>query len=323
VGTISPPATVHNRVYAEVHNRGRVDATNVQVMALLANASAGLPPLPSNYTADVVTGTPITTADWTTLGFVNLSGLHAGLPQIAYFDLPSTILPLPASLPGQSHYCLVMILHSAQDPFASTQQNVDLLTLSDRKVGQKNLHIVQFVGVPPPPSEGMGMWVMLDLFGASLKERGLIDLVIDASTFPGTISLVLPPPIFPRNPKLQAVGFRRGATAIVKKWIRLYTPVARRLFCEAKYQARQHKRLLEAMEKVADQAPLVLAGGRRAAIASLPISRRDAHTVFLRIDPPPKSKIGSEWTFDVNQVDSATKKLLGGSRYKVVVNRKA
>ena len=96
VGTISPPATVHNRVYAEVHNRGRVDATNVQVMALLANASAGLPPLPNNYTADVVTGTPITTADWTTLGFVNLSGLHAGLPQIAYFDLPSTVLPLPA-----------------------------------------------------------------------------------------------------------------------------------------------------------------------------------------------------------------------------------
>ena len=216
-----------------------------------------------------------------------------------------------------------MILHSPQDPFASTEQNVDLLTLSDRKVAQKNLHIVQFVGVPPPPSQGMGMWVMLDLVGASFKERGLIDLVIDASKFPGTISLVLPPPIFPKNPKLQAVGFRRGSTAIVKKWIRLYTPVARRIFCEAKYQPRQHKRLIEAMEKVADQAPLVLTGGRQAAIASLPIARRDVHTVFLRIDPPPKSKIGSEWTFDVNQVDAATKKLLGGSRYKVVVNRKA
>ena len=323
VGTINPPATVHNRVYAEVHNRGRVDAANVQVVALLANASAGLPPLPNNYTANVVAGTPIATADWTTLGFVDLSGLHAGLPQIAYFDLPSTVLPLPASFPGQSHYCLVMILHSPQDPFASTEQNVDLLTLSDRKVAQKNLHIVQFVGVPPPPSQGMGMWVMLDLVGASFKERGLIDLVIDASKFPGTISLVLPPPIFPKNPKLQAVGFRRGSTAIVKKWIRLYTPVARRIFCEAKYQPRQHKRLIEAMEKVADQAPLVLTGGRQAAIASLPIARRDVHTVFLRIDPPPKSKIGSEWTFDVNQVDAATKKLLGGSRYKVVVNRKA
>jgi hypothetical protein len=77
------------------------------------------------------------------------------------------------------------------------------------------------------------------------------------------------------------------------------------------------------MEQVADQRPLVLAGGRKAAVTFLAVTGRDAHTVFLRIDPPPKSKIGSEWTFDVNQVDSKTKKLLGGSRYMVVVNRKA
>jgi len=321
VGTISPPPTVHNRVYAEIHNRGPVNATSVQVMALLANASAGLPPLPNNYTVNVVGGTPINTTDWSTLGFVTLSNLHAGSPQIAYFDLPSTVLPLPASLPGQSHYCLVILLHSTQDPFTSTQQNVDLLTLSDRKVGQKNLHIVQFVGTPPPPSEGMGMWVMLNLNGSFFKERRLIDLMIDASTFPGTISLVLPSPIFPKDIRRQAELFRPGSKAIVKKWIKLHTPVAKRLFCEAKYPAAQYKRLMEAMAKVASQTPLVLAGGRKASINSLPISRQKSYVVFLRIDPPSTAKIGSEWTFDVTQTDSATQKLIGGSRYRVVIAR--
>jgi len=324
VGTISPPPTVHNRVYAEIHNRGRVDAASVQVMALLANASAGLPLLPNNYTANVVAGTPITAPGLQTLGFVTLSSLHAGSPQIAYFDLPSTVLPPPASLPGQSHYCLVILLHSTQDPFTNTQQNIDLLTLSDRKVAQKNLHIVQFVGTPPAgPSEGMGMWAMLDLNGGFFKERGLIDLEIDASEFPGTISVLLPPPIFPKDVKRQAAEFRQGSAAIVKRWIKLYTPIAKRLFCEAKYPAAQHKRLMEAMANVAAQRPLALAGGRKAAIKSLPISRHSSHTLFLRIDPPPKSKVGSEWTFDVNQTDSATQKLIGGSRYKVVINRKA
>jgi hypothetical protein len=282
-----------------------------------------LPLLPNNYPANVVAGTPISTADWTTLGFVTLTSLHAGSPQVGYFDLPSTVLPLPASLPGQSHYCLLFLLHSAQDPFTSTQQNADLLTLSDRKVGQKNLQIVQFVGTPPPPSEGMGMWTMLNVSGGFFKDRGLIDLAIDASHFPGTISLLLPPPIFPKDVKRQAGQFRSGSAAIVKKWTRQYAPVAERLFHEAKYPPTQYKRLVEAMAKVEAQTPLVLAGGRKAAISSLAIARQSTSTIFLRIDPPPQAKIGSEWTFDITQTDSATKKLIGGSRYKVVINRKA
>ncbi|MEJ7667160.1 MAG: hypothetical protein WKH97_00145 [Casimicrobiaceae bacterium] len=41
VATNMPPPTVHNRVYVEVHNRGRVAAANVQVMAAVTNAAAG------------------------------------------------------------------------------------------------------------------------------------------------------------------------------------------------------------------------------------------------------------------------------------------
>ena len=155
VATIAPPPTVHNRVYVEVHNRGRVDA-NVQIMAAITNAATGLT-LPAGYTANVAAGTPLAGPNWITLGVQNVAGLRAGAPRIVSFDLPSTSLPLPASLPGNSHYCMVAFLHSAQDPFVSTERNVDLLTLADRKVGQKNLHIVEFIGAPPPPGTGPGL----------------------------------------------------------------------------------------------------------------------------------------------------------------------
>ncbi|HWZ63625.1 MAG TPA: hypothetical protein VNX02_11425 [Steroidobacteraceae bacterium] len=322
VATITPPPTVHNRVYAEVHNRGRVDAASVQVMALLANASAGLPALPAGYTANVVAGTPISGGGWQTVGVLTVSGLHAGSPQIAYFDLPSTMLPLPASLPGQSHFCLLMILHSSQDPFTSTQQNADLLTIADRKVGQKNLHIVQFVGTPPPPSEGTGIWAQLDLNGAHLTGTRLVDLVFDLRQFPGLIHLALPAVLYPRNVKEQLQGGRPGPIAIIRRWQRSYGPVAERLYHEAKYPALQYRALREAMQAAAAKPPLQLTGGRMATLRDLPIKAGARHTVFLRIDPPAKAKPGDEWPFLVTQTDRRTGKTLGGSGYKVVINQK-
>jgi hypothetical protein len=322
VGTSSPPPTVHNRVYVEVHNRGRVDAINVQVMAALTNASAGLGLLPSGYTANVVAGTSLPGPDWTTLGVRTIPLLRAGGPRVVAFDLPSTVLPLPASLPGQSHYCLVAFVNAAQDPFTSTQRNVDLLTLADRKVGQKNLHIVEFVGTPPPPSAGTGMWAMLFVNGAFFETKGLFDLVIDAKQFPGRIQLVLPPPIFPKDLKKQAEGFRIGTKAVVKKWWASYSKAAERLFHEAKHPRHQFELLMESAKKVATQPPLVLKGGAEAGVHGLEITAKDRHAIFFRIDPPAKAKPGAKWTFDVCQRESKTGRLVGGSRYQVVVNRK-
>jgi hypothetical protein len=321
VATNTPPPTVHNRVYVEVHNRGRVDAANVQVMVALTNASAGLGLLPAGYTADVVAGTPLPGPDWTTLGVRTVPIVRAGTPRIVAFDLPSTVLPMPASLPGQSHYCLVAFLSAAQDPFTSTQRNVDLLTLADRKVGQKNLHIVEFVGSPPPPGTGAGMWAMLFVGGASFEVKGLFDLFIDATKFPGTIQLVLPPPIFPSDLKKQAEGFRVGSKAVVKQWATSYSRAAERLFHDAKYSADQFKLLADSMKKVATQAPLVLKGGSRAGVRALGIAAKERHAIFFRIDPPAKAKPGSNWIFDVQQRDSKSGQLIGGSRYQVVVNR--
>ena len=322
VATNSPPPTVHNRLYVEVHNRGRFDATNVQVTVAVTNAATGLG-LPAGYTASVVAGTGLPGPKWITLGVQTLPVVRAGFPQIAHFDLPSTSLPLPASLPGASHWCTVAFVHAAGDPFTGTLGNVDALTLADRKVGQKNLHIVEFIGVPPPPATGLGMWAMLIVSGAPLKRKGLIDLVIDARHFPGDIHFVLPAPLAPTRPDVQAKGFRKGSSALVKRWLDAHGKAIVRLFHEAKYPERQFGLMANALKAVAGKTPLVLKGGGTAALTGLPIAPGDEIPIFLRIDPPKRTKVGAVFEFDVVQCESNSGKALGGSRYRVVVNRPA
>lgn len=323
VETNVPPPTVHNRVYVEVHNRGRVDAANVQVMAVIQNAATGLT-LPAGYAADVTAGTPLSSPNWTTLGVRNLTNLHAGSPQIAFFDLPSTSLPVPASLTGNSHYCMVVFLHSPQDPFTSTETNVDALTVTDRKVGQKNLHIVPFVGTPPAPSTGIGTWAMLIVRGAFAEnqKKNLFDLVIDARRFQGLLHLVLPPPLFPKDPAKQAEGFEVRSNSLVKRWANSHLKDVEGLFYEAKYPQEQYRLMAAAIKKVAGQKPLVLKGGRLSAIRALSITPQAEHAIFFRIDPPEGANIGSVFEFDVIQQDSRRQTPQSGSRYRVVVNRK-
>jgi hypothetical protein len=319
VGTNSPPPTVHNRVYVEVHNRGRVDATSVQVMAVVTNAATGLA-LPAGYTANIQAGTPLPGPKWITLGVVTIPVVRAGFPRVVHFDLPSTVLPMPASLPGNSHWCMLAFVHAAQDGFTSTIPNADALTLADRKVGQKNLHLVEFVGTPPAPGTGPGVWAMLLVRGVHFKESGRFDLVIDGRGFPGTLLLALPPPLLPAKPAEQVKGLREGSAALVKRWIDGYTPVAKRLFHEAKYPEDQYKLLSQSMTRVAGQTPLALSGGAVGEIRGLPIKAKDEFALFVRVDPPRGAKVGSAWQFDIQQRDSANGRLLGGSRYSVVVN---
>lgn len=320
VGTIAPGSTVHNRVYVEVHNRGRTDAASVQVMAVITNASAGLGSLPANYAASIVAGNPINTPPWIPLGKVVLTNLRAGFPQIAAFDLPSTVLPVPASLPGQSHYCLVAFLHSTQDPFSNTQQIVDILTVVERKVGQKNLHIVEFIGVPPP---GASIWSMLDLAIAVPKKSSLVDLIFNAPGFRGGIDVVLPKKLYPAgSEKDRLKDFRVLSNKPVQAWVDSHRKDAQRIHWEAQYSEVAFQKLNKAMELVAAQ-PLLHANGKNGvtALPGITLKASDRHTIFLRITPPKDAKIGDAFDFNVEQRDPESNKVLGGSTYRVVINR--
>ena len=319
VATTAPPPTVHNRVYVEVHNRGRDRRQTCKSWSpspTLRPAS----PCPAGYTADVTAGNPLSGPNWTTLGYLTIPQLSAGLPQIAHFDLPSTSLPLPASLPGNSHYCMVAILHSASDPFTNTQRNVDLLTLADRKVAQKNLHIVQFVGTPPPPGIGTGTWLML-LVGAETRSKKprLIDLRIDATGFPGTLHFALPQPLFPKDPARQAKGFSARTNQLIQRWTERHLqdaerPVPHGEVPRGAVPAARHVDEGRRRPGSPDDA------GRSSRRPPRPDRRPSRnHAVFARVDPPKGTKVGASFSFDISEHESATGQLLGGSRYHVEV----
>jgi hypothetical protein len=138
-------------IYVLVHNRGPLIANSVHVLAAITNVSTPPKLLPLGYTENIKAGTSLSGSDWTTVGTATLTDLRPGYPQVAVFDLSSNLLPQPSSLANQSDICLLVFIHSEDDPFTATEQNIDLLAIQERKVAQKNLHVVQFVGTPPAP----------------------------------------------------------------------------------------------------------------------------------------------------------------------------
>ena len=317
VATIDPAqGTVINRVYVEVHNRGIKIANNVQLMLLLANASAGLPPLPAGYTANVQAGTPITNANWQTVGIQTVNNLQVGIPLVAEFDLPSTLLPPPASLPGQSHFCLLAILHDAtDDPFTDTVQITDNLTIADRKVGQKNLHIVQFVGVPPAGQSSEGRWVQIQLHGP-LKERIPFGLVLDLQAFPGEVGLVIPEKLIPEK---NLEGIRKGEKTLVTNWIRDQNDLLREYIEKKRFHPQTCREMLEAMELVEKSPLYIFGGGQRHLLKGIDLEPDASTTVFLRITLPKNAKVGDQFEFRLLQIGETDQRVIGGSSYRIEV----
>lgn len=159
------PQTDQALVHIQVRNRSTTPADNVSVWAIYCRASGGVPALsasPSQANAfpfwSQFTGAgsivPALPADspWTAIGPPQvLNGISASTPQVASWQW--TIPTLPSGDPG--HYCLVAFLHSAAAPIGeTTRMNVDVITPSNRQVGQKNLHIG--AALPPGPAPAGG-----------------------------------------------------------------------------------------------------------------------------------------------------------------------
>lgn len=75
------------------------------------------------------------------------------------------------------------------------------------------------------------------------------------------------------------------------------------------------------MQLVEGRRPVEVQAGATATLRNLGIAPGAIHTIFLRIDPPPKAKAGDAWEFSVVQRDAATGAVQGGADYAVRVNR--
>lgn len=131
------------RVYVQVHNRGRKAATNVAVKVFFADASLGLPDLPTPFWTSFPNNALPSSSRWKAIApHLTLASVGAGQARIAAFEWP---VPLSAT----SHTCLLAIITADNDSIATTERGIAALVTGQKKCGLKNLTVVD-----PPASVG-------------------------------------------------------------------------------------------------------------------------------------------------------------------------
>jgi photosystem II stability/assembly factor-like uncharacterized protein len=174
---------VMNRVYVQVHNRGIQPATNVTVKILYAAASPVLPALPADFWT-AFPGDGNTTA-WLPIGTAQvITSVSPTRPEILEWDWTP-----PAN--QAEHTCLLIVIDCASDPIPAANKVFDVSTLvtTEKRVGLKNLHLVQALPAPtwsplkisggantlrvlgPPPDWSVGL--LLPKAAGRVKMQGL------------------------------------------------------------------------------------------------------------------------------------------------------
>jgi hypothetical protein len=311
-------ANITTRVYVQVHNRGVVRADGVRVMLLLANASAGLPALPAGYDTNVRNGLPINTPDWRTVGIATINDLRAGFPQVAAFNLPSTMLPPPANLAGNQHQCLLALVHHPSDQFTSTQVIVDPLSRDDRKAAHRNLTVVQFTGTLPP---AMPLVIPFRITNPGPRERR-VRVRIGLGRYPGRVRVltrqlsVLGEESF--------LGFRAGEIDDgLMQWAEgQLEMIAGDQQGKQRWDQDWSKERLADIHDAIDGGQLlevVPEAGGRVEIRDILLAARAHHGLFLVFDRPSRAARPVAYPIEITQHDARGRVLMGGLTARVEV----
>jgi hypothetical protein len=305
-------ANIITRVYVQVHNRGVTPANTVRVMLLLANASAGLPPLPTGFDVNVRNGLPINTANWHTIGFDTLNDVRVGFPKIAAFSLPSSMLPPPANLAGNQHQCVLTLIHHADDQFTNTQTNVDMLSSGDRKAAHKNLTVVQFTGTLPPE---MPLVLPVRIHNADLKELLLTSLVVDLNGYPGRVRVLIPRINTDGDLRDLVDGMSFGQDfEDIRLWAERHIAMIRRNQRSRRpYDRLWSKQRIEDIRRAIETSlELEVEDKKRIAVNRIVMDPDTYHTVFLVFGRPPEGKIGEAHDIVIRQLDVRREDVIGG-----------
>jgi hypothetical protein len=195
-----------DRVFVQVHNRnpqGSISGNQVNVLLLLTDASAGLPSLPANYATHIngvdtnsawLAATPWVFSD-PVQPFHNLPGtLDVRTPQVAEFQVDFAARGFGAS----THVCAAAFITTTLDPITATNSSLDYVTMHDKHVAHRNLHLITITtskpGTPAPsagaPSTARPKTFLLDFHNVEATAQAVeIEL---RTTFPGHLSLMLP-----------------------------------------------------------------------------------------------------------------------------------
>lgn len=194
-----------NRIFVQVHNRALTPlaGSDVRVLLLVTDAAAGLPALPADYAARILAGdttnwlsaTPWKFADPMTPYRNVPNAISARTAQVVYYDFDFSTLALPA---GHNHVCaaaFVTTISAADQLLNPGNTSLDALTLTDKHVCHRNLHLVPAGATPQPP--GGSAWrhtpqtVVIDFHNAQ-REEGEIEILVDRRGMMAPLSMMLP-----------------------------------------------------------------------------------------------------------------------------------
>ena len=173
-----PQRGVTNRFYLQVHNRGHENATDVSARAFIADASAGLPALPAVLTPPDYA---MPAGPWTAIGAAQtIPVVEPNRPVIVHWDFD---VPVTAA----THSCLMAVISSSEDPITTTETNVNLLVPNEKRVGLKNLHVID---APPSPLQQL---VTIKFNNVLDRDDRLDILILPEKMENSVIGLVLEP----------------------------------------------------------------------------------------------------------------------------------
>jgi len=192
----NPVAGKPAKVYVDVANQGLAPASNVRVIAMYADASVQVPPLPANFwtttfpAGSTTCGALDTSTGWhlpdpahacATIGVVNPE-----YPQTAEFNWN-------VSSTQAQHSCMLVITESNDDPLPASIRSSNIvqtwqLVPQNHQIAQRNLHIVTS-SAPGAPASGMEVMMV-----PNTADADAVTLAFDRSLLPapGTLSVFLP-----------------------------------------------------------------------------------------------------------------------------------
>ena len=168
-----------NRFYLQVHNRGWQTTSNVSVRMFLCSAALGVPDLPNALVPPAFNLS--NTTNWTPVGPAQtIATLEPNRPVIVSWDYA---LPMTAA----DHTCALAVVSSPDDPYNNPGVHIASLVPSEKRITQKNLHVVN-----PGPAPMRHIMLGFDLHN-TIREAGNIDIVVVPNNFArGTIGVLLP-----------------------------------------------------------------------------------------------------------------------------------
>jgi hypothetical protein len=131
----NPQRAALNRVYVQVQNRGVLPASNVVVKILYADATPGLPDLPSDFWT-AFPGNSGMSSPWTPIGAAQtIASLRPEHPTVLEWDWTP---PMSAA----AHSCLLVVTSCTEDSPDVKSLILDQVVTQNRQVGLKNLHVI-------------------------------------------------------------------------------------------------------------------------------------------------------------------------------------